>query len=47
MKNASSKFLTKQKDRYENKTIEKGMFTSLEESVDELKVVYSSPLKSE
>lgn len=39
-KNAS-KLLLKQRDRYENRTIEKGMFATLDDSVDELKVIYT------
>lgn len=31
----------KQKDRYENNILEKGMFHNVEESVDELKIIYN------
>lgn len=33
-----SKVLLKQKDRFENNSIEKGMFNAMEESMDEIKV---------
>lgn len=38
---SSNKLLIKQKDRFENKTIEKSMFTNMDDSVNELKIVYN------
>lgn len=38
----SSKLLMKQKDRYEINPIEKGMFATIDESIDELKVIYTT-----
>lgn len=40
MKKASSNLLLKQNDRFNTKTLEKNLFASMEESNDELKIMY-------